>query len=56
VPEAERLEDIEELTNLLKRGVLVSSIAQRYPLERAADAHDAVEDGKFIGKVILDIS
>jgi NADPH2:quinone reductase len=56
VPEAERLEDIEELTNLLKRSALVSSIAQRYPLEQAADAHDAVEDGKFIGKVVLDIS
>jgi NADPH2:quinone reductase len=55
VPEAERLEDLKELTGLLEKNALVSNIAHRYPLEQAAEAHDAVEGGKLIGNVILDI-
>lgn len=40
---------------MLEAGALQHRIAQRYPLERIAEAHEAVESGKTIGKVLVRI-
>ncbi|NWG93236.1 MAG: quinone oxidoreductase [Parvularculaceae bacterium] len=40
--------------DLIARGVLKPTIAARFPLERAADAHRFLESGKAIGAIILE--
>ena len=46
-------EQLSELTQLHTAGRLRVSIQRTYPLERAADAHRAVETGHTRGKVVL---
>jgi NADPH2:quinone reductase len=46
---------IEELTTLLKEGALKHSIGARFPLRDIAAAHEAVEAGKVVGNVVLDV-
>jgi NADPH2:quinone reductase len=55
VADAERLDEIGELTTLLEKKVLMPTVARRFPLQEIAKAHDAVESGALIGNVILDI-
>lgn len=52
---AERQEAIAELTAMLAAGKLRHSIGARFPLAEIAAAHEAVEGGKVIGNVVLDI-
>jgi NADPH2:quinone reductase len=54
--EADRAAGIAELTDLLKQGRLVHTVAKRLPLEEIAEAHDIVERGDVIGNVVLDIA
>ncbi|MBX3576492.1 MAG: NADPH:quinone reductase [Rhizobiaceae bacterium] len=51
----ERKAAIAELTGLLEQNVLKHSIGPRFPLSQIAAAHDAVEGGKAIGNVIVDV-
>ncbi len=44
-----------EVSTMLARGVLRHRIAERFPLERTAEAHEAVERGTAIGKVIVEV-
>lgn len=46
---------LDELSTLLAQGRLVHAVAQRFPLDAIADAHEAVEHGTVIGNVVLDI-
>jgi len=55
VPLAERLRAITELTPLLAAGKLIHTVSARYPLERIAAAHQAVESGKVMGNVVVDL-
>ena len=48
-------EAASDITACLEAGALRPRIAQRLPLERIADAHEAVEGGRACGRVILDI-
>ena len=43
------------LGELLATGALVHTIGARFPLDRIADAHEAVEAGRTIGNVVVDI-
>jgi NADPH2:quinone reductase len=56
ISEADRTAGIAELTDLLKQGRLVHTVARRLPLESIAEAHDMVERGDVIGNVVLDIA
>lgn len=47
---------IAQLTGWLKRGLLIHNVALRLPLDRIAEAHEAVERGTAPGKVVLDIA
>jgi NADPH:quinone reductase len=40
---------------MLEVGTLRHRIAQRFPLERIVEAHEAVESGKTVGKVLVEI-
>lgn len=53
---ADRSAAIERLTGLLERGGLQHSIAARYPLDRTVQAHQAVEGGRLMGNVVIDIA
>ncbi|HJP69082.1 MAG TPA: NADPH:quinone reductase [Sphingomicrobium sp.] len=55
VSEADRRDELAELTALLACGAVKPIIAQRFSLEESPKAHDAVESGGLIGNVIIDI-
>jgi NADPH2:quinone reductase len=44
-----------QLTAWLEAGALQHNIALRLPLERVAEAHEAVESGRVAGNVVLDL-
>lgn len=46
---------ISDLTNLLQTGVVTAAIGKHFPLTEIVDAHHAVETGKVIGNVVVDI-
>ena len=52
---ADRQAAVTELSKLLQAGTLKHAIGPRFPLERIAEAHDAVEAGQVIGNVVLEI-
>jgi len=56
LPEAVRRAAIDEVTEMLDAGLLQHSIAARFPLERIAAAHEAVEGGRVIGHVVIDLA
>src|ERR671920_328080 len=51
--EAERLA-VKDISTCLGAGLLHPSIGMRFPLERIAEAHEAVEGSQSCGRVILD--
>ncbi|HEY3059873.1 MAG TPA: zinc-binding dehydrogenase, partial [Chloroflexota bacterium] len=52
---ADRHMAIENLTDLLANGRLSHTIGARFALDDIAGAHEAVEGGKVVGNVILDL-
>lgn len=52
---ADRTLAIERLTAWLAAGGLQHNIALRLPLERIVQAHEAVESGRIVGNVVLDL-
>ena len=55
LPEEAERRAVEDIEAALAAGVLRPRIARRLPLERIADAHEAVDSGRTGGRVILDI-
>jgi NADPH:quinone reductase len=55
LPEEANHKAAVDITACLEAGALHPRIAQRLPLDRIADAHEAVEGGRSGGRVILDI-
>lgn len=53
--EAERAA-ISDITAGLEAGVLRARVAQRFPLDRIAEAHEAVEGDCTGGRIVLDVS
>ncbi len=51
----ERTAAIAELTEMLKAGSLKHAIGARFPLRDIAAAHEAVETGHTMGKVLIDL-
>jgi len=46
-------EDMREIVEMLNRGKIKPAIHQVFPLERAADAHQMMEERNFFGKLVL---
>ena len=44
-----------DINQAIQEGALQHLIAAHYPLSKTADAHDAVDSGKLIGKVVIDV-
>ncbi|MEJ8814633.1 NADPH:quinone reductase [Variovorax ureilyticus] len=55
ITEPERAGALEELAFFLRNKSLKHTIALRLPLERVAEAHEAVERGEVFGRVLLDL-
>jgi NADPH2:quinone reductase len=53
---ADRDRAVAELTAALRQGALVNRVAARFPLTRIAEAHEAVEAGRMVGNVVIDIA
>ena len=51
--EAERLAGIAAIDRGLRDGSMKNEIANRFPLEKIAEAHEAVETGQTIGNTVL---
>lgn len=56
LPEAARRDSIHDINKALVQGALVHAVAETYPLERIAAAHQAVESGGKIGNVVVTIA
>lgn len=52
----ERRAAIADLADMLKAGTLKHAVGARFPLNEIASAHEAVEEGKTVGNVVLDIA
>lgn len=48
--------EIDAITSMLEGGKLHHTIAQRFPLERIVEAHEATESGKLMGHVVVDVA
>ena len=55
LPKKAQLAATEHINELLSTGRLANAIAARYPLSEISAAHEAVESGKAIGNVVVDI-
>ena len=55
LPEEAERRAIEDIKAALGAGVLRPRVARRLPLERIAEAHEAIEGGQSGGRVVLDI-
>lgn len=47
--------DLETLAALYEAGQLKPHVSQTFPLERVDDAHRALETGRTVGKIVLDV-
>ena len=50
-----RRDDLRELIALYERGALKVEVARRFPLAEAAEAHRALEEDSFRGKLVLEV-
>jgi NADPH2:quinone reductase len=55
ITDEERDEGVAELNAMLVEGALATTIAERFGLDEAAAAHEAVEKAAHRGNVVLDI-
>jgi len=51
--QAHHLRILEQCADMMEKGTLKMHISQTFPLEKAADAHRAIEQGHTTGKIIL---
>ena len=47
---------VQDVTACLEAGALTSRIGARFPLERAAEAHEAQDSGGVVGKILIDVA
>ena len=52
---AARRAAVDDITELLSRGTLTNTVAARFPLSDIAAAHEALESGRLIGNVIVEV-
>lgn len=53
LPASARRQGIADLTRWLQNGRIRHTVAAHFPLERIAEAHEAVEQGRFVGNVVV---
>lgn len=45
-----------DINKMLQEGRLKHNVAARFPLDRIVDAHEAMESGKTVGKLLVDVA
>jgi NADPH:quinone reductase len=50
------LDAIRDTTACLEAGAYRTSVGTRFPLERTAEAHDAQDSGRVVGKILIDVA
>ena len=50
------LEDMQEVVDAAAKGLISSAIAERFPLEQAQQAHEAMEAADRFGKIVLTVA
>ena len=45
-----------DINKMLSEGRLKHNVAARFPLDRIVDAHEAMESGKTVGKLLVDVA
>jgi NADPH2:quinone reductase len=53
--EEDRRRAVADLTAFMSAGRLIHNVAAHFPLASIAEAHEAVEQGRFAGNVVLDV-
>jgi NADPH:quinone reductase len=55
LPEDAERRAVEDIASCLEAGVLRPRVGARFPLERIAEAHEAVEGGRSDGRVVVEV-
>jgi NADPH2:quinone reductase len=55
-PQSARDAAARDIVKLLETGVLKHQVATRLPLEKIVEAHEAMESGTVVGKILLDVT
>ncbi len=55
MPDAAKQQAIQDITTALETGALQHNIAKRFSLSEVAEAHEAQDSGKMMGKAIVEI-
>ena len=55
MPEEAKAQACNDIVRLLEEGRLINTIAKRFPLQEIAAAHEAVESGAYMGKIVIDL-
>ena len=55
LPEDAERRAVEDIASCLEAGVLRPRVGARFPLERIAEAHEAVEGARNRGRVVVDV-
>lgn len=53
--EEAKAEACNDIVRLLEEGRLINAVAMRFPLQEIAAAHEAVESGAYMGKIVIDL-
>ena len=48
-------EDFRQVMDALRRGLIKGTVSRTFPLEKAAEAHQTMEDRSFFGKIVLTV-
>ena len=46
---------VRDVTACLEAGAFTTQVGARFPLERAAEAHEAQDSGEVVGKILIDV-
>jgi NADPH2:quinone reductase len=55
-PQSCRDEAARDIVAMIEAGRMVHQVATRFPLERVVEAHEAMESGKTVGKILIDVA
>ncbi|MGY0038838.1 NADP-dependent oxidoreductase [Pedobacter sp. NJ-S-72] len=48
-------EDMKQIAGLLEKGIIKSHVAKIYPFEQLPEAHSAIESGRTVGKIVINV-
>jgi NADPH2:quinone reductase len=55
-PQSARDAAARDINRMIGEGRMVHQVAARFPLERIVEAHEAMESGRVVGKILVDVA